>query len=181
MSDKFKSLANSYGRSFFEAIKDGLGSAEIEKIETELKEWAELFKGDVGLFLKNATFERAEKTNVLEKFFSELKTSENVKKLILILCGQGHEFFLADAVKAFQKAKLDHQASSVAYVEAAFELTQKQTQDMREALEKKLNKKVLMNIRLTKELICGVRVRLGSLVFDASALGALNKLQEKTV
>jgi len=67
----------------------------------------------------------------------------------------------------------------VVKVTSASSLSEKQQADLRKMLEKKMNKKVELEIKEDPSLIAGLRVQTSQFVLDNSALSRLNAMKEK--
>ncbi|GAB4223209.1 MAG: F0F1 ATP synthase subunit delta [Gammaproteobacteria bacterium] len=117
-----------------------------------LKQKAEFFVG----MLPNTTAEQTNFVNTL---------AENRRLNIL-----------PEIAEQFNLLRAEHEQTMTVHVNSFNELTEHQQQAMRQALEKRLQRKVKLDCTQDKSLLGGAVVRAGDLVIDGSARGALHNL-----
>ncbi|TNH02290.1 F0F1 ATP synthase subunit delta [Testudinibacter sp. TR-2022] len=128
----------------------------------------------------------------IKHFLKESFSPQKVAKTFIDICGDqldqyGQNFIrlmaenkrvmaLPEVFKLFQE--LVDQYKSLANVEviSAEPLTQKQQQNILQAMEKRLARKVKLNCSIDKNLIGGAIIRTDDLVIDGSSRGQLNRL-----
>ena len=81
-------------------------------------------------------------------------------------------------VKIFEAYKAEDEGYLDVEVHAAYEFSDEGRQDFSARLEKRLGKKVNMNVTVDKSLIGGVLVRAGDKVIDGSVKGQLQHMQK---
>ncbi len=83
-------------------------------------------------------------------------------------------FIFKDYIKLYNIANNIAEVS----VKSAVELDREQNQNLRTALEKWLNKKVVINYKIEPELLGGLLIEYGSIMLDDSVKGKLEKLKD---
>ena len=73
----------------------------------------------------------------------------------------------------FDTLKNDAEATALATIESAFELTDAQVAEMRTALEKRFGKRIETTVTINPDLIGGARVTVGDAVLDGSVQAKL--------
>lgn len=101
--------------------------------------------------------------------------NENFLKLLI----QNSRLDLLPQIAAqFEQYKADHEGYVDAEVTSAFALSTEEQKKLAINLEKKLNKKVRINITVDQSLIGGILVRAGDSVIDGSVRGQLQHMQK---
>ncbi len=98
------------------------------------------------------------------------------KNLIRLLVDNHRLEILPEIFTQFEKLKADAENSVEALVTSAFELDSAQMRKMKEALEKKLGRKVELRTAIDDSLVGGVVVRAGDVVIDGTITGRLDEL-----
>ena len=80
--------------------------------------------------------------------------------------------------KQFEELRAQEEQSLDVEVVSAFELTDTQTDRLREVLRTRFDKDITIASRVDTSLLGGVVIRAGDTVIDGSARGRLNKLAE---
>ena len=83
---------------------------------------------------------------------------------------------LPDVLQLFQELVDNYRSLADVKVISAEPLTQKQQQNILQAMEKRLARKVKLNCSIDKSLIGGAIIRADDLVIDGSSRGQLNRL-----
>ena len=98
----------------------------------------------------------------------------------LKLLVQNNRLTLAAAIsKIFEEYKAESEGYVDVEVTTAYAFSKEEKQSFTSALEKKLSKKVHMNVTVDKSLIGGVLVRAGDRVIDGSIRGQLQQLAKR--
>ncbi|MFZ2313556.1 MAG: F0F1 ATP synthase subunit delta [Methylobacter sp.] len=98
----------------------------------------------------------------------------------LKLLVQNNRLTLAAAIsKIFEEYKAESEGYVDVEVTTAYAFSKEEKQGFTSALEKKLSKKVHMNVTVDKSLIGGVLVRAGDRVIDGSIRGQLQQLAKR--
>ena len=97
----------------------------------------------------------------------------DLQKFLRVLIENGRLTLLPEIRDLFQELKNEREGVVDALVSSAFELDSAQTAELVGELERRFKRKVNPVVRVDKELIGGVQVKLGDEVIDASVRGQL--------
>lgn len=104
------------------------------------------------------------------------KEGVNLLKLLI----ENNRLLLLPAIaELYEEYKAEDEGYVDVEVSTAYSLTKEEQKRFASSLEKKLNKKVHMNIEVDKSLIGGIRVRAGDKVIDGSIRGRLQQLTKR--
>lgn len=121
----------------------------------------------------------ARKRLVIRSIAEALGVSGVVRNFILVLADHKRAAALPQILDGYETA-LDARLGFVrAEVSAAFELTEKQKNDLAAQLGKIAGAQVRMRFAVDADLIGGVSARMGSTVYDGSVRGQLATLRER--
>jgi F-type H+-transporting ATPase subunit delta len=104
--------------------------------------------------------------------------SKEGDNLVRVLAQHGRLPLLPEISVLFEQHKALLDLTVDVTVESAFEIEDLQKKKLQESLQKKLNRKVVLQTTINKSLIGGVVIRAGDTVIDASIKGRLTKLAE---
>lgn len=99
------------------------------------------------------------------------------ENLVRVLAENHRLALLAEIRDQFEALKNEREGVVEAEIESAFELQAAQLADLTARLEKHTGRKVRVRVNVEKELIGGVRIRIGDQVIDASARAQLAALE----
>jgi F-type H+-transporting ATPase subunit delta len=174
-----RAYARRYARALQETIIESWGETAAEKAKTEMEELLVLTKDEVGDFFSNPVFGPEEKTKVLETLLKKHKVGEGVGRFLVLVGSLGHLHLLPEIVKAYDEAERERKKEIRARVRTAMPLDKKESARLAEALGKATGKAVLMDVEVDADLIGGVVAEVGSVTYDASIAGYLNRLQQE--
>ena len=127
--------------------------------------------------VKNPTISQEDKYAIFESLKKSGKISEEFYKFIAVLIEKKRLILIADIDKAVKKLIME--AENKVEAEAVFASSAKD--DVKKELVKRLEyltgKKVILQEKVDPSVIGGVRVKLGSKLFDATIKGQLDKLK----
>ena len=101
----------------------------------------------------------------------------DAENLVRVLAENRRLELLPEIHSQYEKLRNEREGVVEADVYSAFELTEAQTADLVQRLEKKTGRKVKARVQLDKALIGGVKVVLGDKVIDGSARAQLGALE----
>ena len=95
-----------------------------------------------------------------------------------MMVSRGHVSALKEMVRDYEELARDYRGESVAVVTSAIPLTEAQTVAIRQKLEKKLARTVIIHCQEDPELIGGIRVEVDGRVIDGSIRNKLEEIKE---
>ena len=156
-------IARPYAEALFK-----LSLVEGENFNDELNFLATVLRDkDLSLYLSNPTVskDKGKKfvVSILPKNFNQ-----SLKNFFELLVDNSRIIFFEEILKQFHNLKNEHNKILEAKILSAFELLENQKDSIKERLEKKFNKKVVLSCSVDKTLIGGVTIIIGDYVVDGS-------------
>ena len=131
---------------------------------------------EAGSYMQAPAIPTAEKIAFVQQLFGEKQT---VTQFLAVLL-KAKRYYLLDACLSEVQDLLDARQGVVrAEVQSAFELTQEAKQKVQQVLSTFTGKKAVGRFTTDKNLLGGLRVRIGDTWIDGSLKGRFEKLQEQ--
>ncbi len=166
-----------YGRMLAEVAAE---SDREARALTELKAFGDTLAGSSELreALENPVIPFASKRAIVERLCQRLKISGIVSNFILIVLENGRIRRFQDFVQAYQDV-LDERAGIVrGKVHAAHELPKPLRARLEKTMSDYLGKQVTLSFHSDPDLIGGVKLEVGSMIFDGSIRARLDVIQK---
>jgi len=141
----------------------------IDKVSEEMKDIDVLLEQDNALlnFLAAPQVRDQDKISVMRSVFSG-KVSRIVEEFLMLVVAKHRDQHLHDIAEEFEQIVLDHKGFVKTQVITAVEMTEGERSKLKDKLEKKTSKKVLIKTRVDEAIIGGVIVILGDRIIDKS-------------
>ena len=170
-------IARRYAEALYEAAKDAGLPREIgeppEQLLPVLKTDREL-----DLAFRSPALTAGRRRQLLEECFQG-ELHPFVLNLCQLLWTKGRENSLPSVVTAYRQLLRKDEGLLTAEVVSASNLTEEQLAPLRQALEKRFGQPVIIEMKVDRSLLGGVRVRVGNTVLDGSVRGHLQALRER--
>ncbi len=175
---KESSLVRRYARALVLAVAD---EAEFRRVQADLAAFLKLLASDRGLRLglETALVSAAEKKQALEIAAAGLGLGGKTLKFLQTVAAESRMAHLQAIVEGLEEAWFVAHGIERVEVASAVELSPPQRQRLRRNLEQALGRPVAMTFRLDPELIAGLRLARGSVRYDFSLAGSLQKLRQE--
>jgi F-type H+-transporting ATPase subunit delta len=173
--------ATRYARALFDVLlKEG---KDIEKVQTELQQFAELFAGQqLAQVLGNPGIPASKKKALATALIDRAgQISAPVAKLILVLAEKDRLTLLPGIARAYNERVMDHLMIVRGDVTTAVPLAPEKLRLLEEGLAKATGRKVVLESRVDPSIIGGVVTRLGSTVYDGSVTTQLQKMKQSLI
>ncbi len=168
-------LARRYVQSLFEVAqeKDVLDtiSGDLKLLDDTLSNSPELTS-----FLNDPSSPKRAKKVAIEGLFTEI--SEYSLNFIRVVIDKNRTEILSEAYQIFQDMIDTAKGILNGTIQSAIELDDETMCEIKESLEKRFSKKLILENRVTPELIGGLRIQVGNMVIDASVKSRLENLKE---
>ncbi|MDE7170011.1 MAG: ATP synthase F1 subunit delta [Mucispirillum sp.] len=173
-----RTIARRYAEALFLQVKES-GAKNAEKIWEELSELALLSEtnGDFSNIVKNPTISPEEKISVFTALKKSGKISDPVFVFISLLIEKKRLILLSDIDKEIKHIILKEENKLEAEVVFAAEAADSVKNELAKRLEKITGKNIILKTVIDPEIIGGVKVRMGSALYDATIKGGLDKLK----
>ena len=157
-------LENQIGKRYAEALSGNIGDdSQLENALQSLKEFDEAMKTDKQLlrFFEHPSISTDKKKNVVEELSSRLQVENKVRNLLLMLNDRGKIIYLDKIIEYFEQVVDRRLGQLRVRVTSAHSLTDANTDRLKIALNKILNKTILIDTEVDESLIGGVMLRIG--------------------
>jgi F-type H+-transporting ATPase subunit delta len=156
---------------------------ELALAQKKLAEWAQFLQVAAWIvqqptvvhFLTNPRYTNAERANKLEAIYAPimLKEGENLFKLL----AQRQRFLLIPEIaQLFEAYRIDQEKTVNVQVTSAFPLTSTEKEQLMQALQSRLQRQIMLECHVDKQLIGGAIIRAGDWVMDDSVRSKLTEL-----
>jgi len=152
-----------------------------DQVLVELRSFGELLSGNAELYdaLLNPSLPFARKRGIIEYIAPRLQLSQPVVNFILILLKSARLKQFPQLTEAYDAALDERRGVLRGEVYSAGELDKLARARLEDLLVRKTGKAVRLEFLQDKSLIGGVKVKLGSTVFDGSIRSQLDQIKEK--
>jgi len=163
-------IARPYAEAAFEIARD----AQALPAWSDMLRFAATIVGDarVANALDNPRLDAGAKESLLLSIGGDRFTGEG-RNFIRVLLESERITLLPQIAAMFDTLKNEAEATALATIESAFELTDAQVAELRTALEKRFGKKIEATVTVNPALIGGARVTVGDAVLDGSVQAKL--------
>jgi F-type H+-transporting ATPase subunit delta len=176
-----KTAAIRYARALLDvAVKE---KADLEQIERELKQFADLFEAYPLLkkVLLNPAVPVPRKRAAVADLLARVNFSPIVSKLLTLLADRDRLVLVPDLLSAYSDRLLDYRNVVRAEVTTAAPIDATRTEAIQHALATLTGRTVTISTKVDPAIIGGVVARIGSTVYDASVVRQLEKMKERLV
>jgi ATP synthase F1 delta subunit len=168
-------ISRVYAISLYEAAVD---EGRVEAVRRDLGAFVEALKSSAELrhLLVAEEINDAQKTAVLMELTEG--GDELVRNFLRIIVDKSRESELTDVYDGF--VELDEKAKGIVHVEVvtAVDMTEAVLDGLKQKIESSLNKTVELTMTVDKEILGGLRLRIGDRIADASVRYRLDTLRE---
>jgi F-type H+-transporting ATPase subunit delta len=176
-----KTAAIRYARALLDvAVKE---TADLEQIENELSQFADLFKQYPLLekVLLNPAVPVPRKRAVVTDLLAQARLMPIVSKLLALLADRDRLVLVPDLLAAYGDRLLDFRGVVRAEVTTASPLDGPRAEAIQRGLAALTGRTVLLATKIDPAIIGGLVARIGSTVYDGSVARQLEKMQERLV
>lgn len=177
---KENSLVKRYAKALVLAMDD---EAEFRLVLGELKGFLSLLAADgrLKIGLETSLIPLAEKAQALDIVNARMGLQKKTFQFLRTVAAENRMAYLEPMVRQLPDAWYAARGIEKISVSSAVELSDGQKDRLRGNLEKALSRKVTLEFRLDPGLIAGLRIGRGSVQYDFSLSGNLEKLRETLV
>jgi F-type H+-transporting ATPase subunit delta len=169
-------VASRYAQALFDLAKDQKAAAAVEADLTSLKA-ALADSRDLRVLLQSPAFSSDDKAKGLGAIAAKAGFHATTRKFLGLLAANGRASALGAVIGGFEKLAADARGEVQAQVTTALPLTAAQAKGVAQALRQALGKDPQIETRVDPSILGGVKVRVGSRLFDASLRSKLDSLK----
>jgi F-type H+-transporting ATPase subunit delta len=174
------SRASDVGARYAQALFDlAVETGALSSVEADLKTLQTMVAGSADLrsLLSSPKFSAEDKARGLAALADAAALTGTTRKFLGLLAANRRTLVLSDAIKAFHALAAARRGSVSAQVVTAIPLTDAQTASLAAALRTALGKDPEIETRVDPAILGGVKVRVGSRLYDASLKSKLDSLK----
>lgn len=171
------SSAKKYAKALFEM---GLEKDISSKFSDDIKALRELTEkvSEIVPFLANPLVDRETKKEVITKIFSELNIHDYIFNLVFLLIDSNKIKLLPYICKFYQDLEDLYAGRVRGKVIVPDTLSEEYLSAIRDAIKKSLKKEVILTQEIDTDMIGGIIVKVGDMVYDASIKKQLEILKD---
>ena len=165
-----------YAQALFDLANDQKAVIAVEADLNTLK--AALAESrDLRILLASPTFGSDDKARGLAGIAARAEFNTTTRKFLGLLAANGRAAALADVITAFAKLSANARGAVSAEVVTALPLSAAQAKGVQAALRQALGKDPEITTRVDPAILGGIKVKVGSRLFDASLRSKLDSLK----
>jgi len=171
-----RSIATRYATALFELAKE---KNILEAVEKDFPQVAQIVgtNHDLFRFLTHPAISNDEKKAMLSGIL-EGKIDDTLYDAICLAVDKGREAYIPMMWEEYRKLLMEHRKQAKAVVNTPYELSAELKKELTERLSKALGKSVILEEKVEKELIGGIKVQIGDRVYDGSIVSRLGQLRD---
>lgn len=177
---KIQVLIRRYGQGLINSIKE---EAEFSVISRELSAFSGLLSehGELRDILHNPFLPESKRKQIVEEVLSKSNYAKKTIRFVSLLLENNRLDLLPGVIESVPE--LWNEKKGIATYEAAsvIPLSDVQQKKLKEKLELLEKKPVILKYRIEPELLGGLWIKRGNIVYDTSVRGHLMKLREKII
>jgi F-type H+-transporting ATPase subunit delta len=165
-----------YALALFDLAKD---EGRIAQVEKDLKEIKAMLRGssDLRTLVGSPKFNAEAKGKGLAAVGAKARFNPTTQKFLGLLAANGRAGALASVITSFESLAATHRGAISAEVVSAVPLTAAQSKGIQAALRQALGKDPEIETRVDPSILGGLKVKVGSRLYDASLKSKLDQLK----
>jgi F-type H+-transporting ATPase subunit delta len=175
--------AGRYARALFDVVLKEGGDAQVEKVQSEVQQFAELFANEaLAHVLGNPAIPVSKKKALASALVERAgPVAPPLAKLIVILAEKDRLTLLPGIARTYVDRVMDHLKIVRGEVTTAIPLPADKLRALEAGLAKATGRTVVLEARVDPSIIGGVVTRVGSTVYDGSVTTQLQKMKQSLI
>lgn len=171
-------VSKRYADAFLAYAKETIG---FEKGLDELTKAKRIIRDNQDLkeFLENLEMTNTEKNDVIDAVFKH-DFAEETRHLLKLLIEKKRIDLFVD-IAEYARIHYAHGMEADALLKTSYPLPTETIQRIKDALEKRMHKKLHLYIQLDADLVGGISARIGNIIIDGSVKKSLEEIKEKLI
>ena len=170
--------ARPYAKALFKTARDQSTLDEYLEMLSNLN--LVLNEKEVKNLMINDSFDSKDKIKILSEILQD-STDERFMRFIKLLIENDRLLVISEILGLYNMYLQEERSLKTAKIDTAFELSSEQLESVKIALEKRFNKKVVIEQNIDVTLLAGAVVRVDDLVIDGSFKEQLRKLETQLI
>lgn len=172
----YEYLDRRYALALYEVAEE---KGKVEEFLNDLRTVCDLIDNNKEFYevIKHPQISTKKKKEIFTNIFKG-KIDDELLSFLLILIEKDRILFLKEKLKEMEKIHLEKNNTLLAKVKTAVPLLDSELKELKDNLEKKYNKKVIITAEVDKSVLGGVYVRIGNDVIDGTVKSKLDELKD---
>lgn len=164
-----------YATSLFSLCEE---DNSTDKIFDEFRSFVDTIKENENIMkvLSSPIFEKSDKIDLIDKLLNG--SEKTFINFIKVLIEKGRENVILDSFREFYQLYLEKMNKVVAHVFTAVPLEDSQIEQIKEIVKKTTNKVAIIEEKIDKDLIMGLKILVDGKEIDLSLSGSFKRLEE---
>jgi F-type H+-transporting ATPase subunit delta len=174
------SKATDVGARYAQALFDlAVETNGLPAVEADLKALSAMLEGsaDLRTLIRSPRFSAEEKGQGLAAIVARAQFGETTRKFLGLVAANRRTLALEEIIRAFERLAAARRGAIAAHVTTAVPLTDAQREGVAAALRTALGKDPDIETRVDPAILGGLKVRVGSRLYDASLKSKLDSLK----
>jgi F-type H+-transporting ATPase subunit delta len=173
---KASNVGGRYAQALFDLATD---QKQVAAVEADLKSLKQALaeSKDLRVLIGSPAFDAADKGKGLDAIAAKAKFNLTTRKFLGLLAANGRTSSLASVITGYEDLSAKARGAVSAQVTTAVPLSAAQSKGVAAALRQALGKDPEIETRVDPAILGGIKVRVGSRLFDASLRSKLDSLK----
>lgn len=174
------SISTDVGDRYAQALFDlALETGQLDAVEKDLRSMRAMLGDSLDLrrLIASPAFSSDDKGRAIGAIADKARFAVTTKKFLGLLAANSRVSALNGSITAFHRLAAKHRGTVAAEVTTAVELTRDQRKDLQAALRQALGKDPEITTRVDPSILGGLRVKVGSRLYDASLRSKLDQMK----
>jgi len=170
-------LALKYAKGLFTAAKELGKTQEFGKELNQIKDLL-VSMPEVLSALQNPIYPPDLKLEIIQEILKVVKVDPEIERFLNLLVERRRIQFIKEIVTMYQELLDEELNIARGEVITAYPISEEEKKELEEILKNYLKKEVILESKIDEEIIGGVKIKIGDLIFDGSVKTQLIKFKE---
>lgn len=176
-SSEIELLSNRYAKAIFDAAK-AQSKLDVVAKDVSLVAQAITSNPELAKTLSGGAIVKNKMKEIFSDIFEKLKVSDFAKNFLLVIAENKRVSIIPQINNKLADLILKDSNSMKATVFSAIALNDNEISKVKDALDKQTGKNIIAENKVQKEIIGGLKVKMGSTLFDDSVANKLERLKQ---
>jgi F-type H+-transporting ATPase subunit delta len=170
-------IAFKYAKGLFTAAKE-LG--KTKEFGEELKQINEILTSmpEVLSALQNPIYPPDLKMEIIDEVLKAVKVDPEIERFLKLLVERRRIQYIKEIVMMYQELLDEELNIARGEIITAYPLSEEEKKELEEVLKEYLKKEVVLESKVDEDIIGGIKIRIGDLIFDGTLKTQLGKFKE---
>jgi len=170
-------IAFKYAKGLFTVAKELNKTKEFGEELNQIKDLLTSMP-EVLSALQNPIYPPDLKMEIIDEILKSIKVDPEIERFLKLLVERRRIQYIKEIVTMYQELLDEELNIARGEVITAYPLTSEEKKELEEILKEYLKKEVILESKVDEEIIGGIKIKIGDLIFDGSLKTQLGKLKE---